>query len=284
MADPSKVDITVQQLLKKGGPIDVQAATKSTITLRVQRGAPGEETRVDTFDVEIEEGMVVLDAIHKVQADQDPTLACRWNCKAGKCGSCSAEINGVPGLMCMTRVDALPAGPIDVQPVKTFPLIKDLVTNVSWNYRVNANITPFTPREMTDEEKEKGEYKMMQMDVDRVQEFRKCIECFLCQDVCHVLRDHDKAIEPQKDGGFYGPRFMIRIASLEMHPADAGDRIPQLKHEAGVGMCNITRCCTEVCPEHIQITDNGIIPLKERVADRHYDPVQMLWRKVSGKK
>ncbi|HUR67894.1 MAG TPA: succinate dehydrogenase/fumarate reductase iron-sulfur subunit, partial [Candidatus Thermoplasmatota archaeon] len=219
------------------------------------------------FHLMVEEGMVVLDAVHKVQATQDGTLACRWNCKAGKCGSCSAEINGVPRLMCMTRIDELPAGPIVVEPVKTFPLKKDLVTDVSWNYRVNKNITPFTPREHTKEEiAHGGEFKMAQVDIDRVQEFRKCIECFLCQDVCHVLRDQDKAIEPQRDGGFYGPRFMIRIASLEMHPADAADRVPQLRHEGGVGMCNITKCCSEVCPEHIKITDNGIIPMKERVA------------------
>ena len=278
------VDITVQQLTAQHDNVEMQEATRSRVKLRVQRGLPGEAPRFDDFEIEVQEGMVVLDAVHRVQAEHDPTLACRWNCKAGKCGSCSAEINGQPRLMCMTRIDELPDGPIVVQPVKTFPLTKDLVTDVSWNYRVNKNIQPFTPREMTDEEKQHGEFNMKQVDIDRVQEFRKCIECFLCQDVCHVLRDHDGAKDPKQDGGFYGPRFTIRIASLEMHPADAADRVPLLRHEAGVGMCNITKCCTEVCPEHIKITDNGIIPMKERVADRYYDPVQLLWRKATGKK
>ena len=114
---------------------------------------------------------------------------------------------------------------------------------------------------------------MMQEDVDRIQEFRKCIECYLCQDVCHILRDHNK-----KDK-FVGPRFMIRIASLDMHPLDTADRITSVKEDFGSGMCNITRCCTDVCPEDIQITDNAIIPLKERVVDKFYDPFLWLWRK-----
>ena len=281
-AGSTKVDITVQQLTAQKGPVVTQESIKSTVHLRVLRGGADEATRFEDYNVQVEEGMVVLDAIHKVQATVDGTLACRWNCKAGKCGSCSAEINGVPRLMCMTRIDELPAGPVVVEPVKTFPLKKDLVTDVSWNYRVNKSIQPFTPRAMSAEEKAKGEFNMKQVDVDRVQEFRKCIECFLCQDVCHVLRDHDKATHPQNEGGFYGPRFMIRIASLEMHPADGADRVPLLKAEAGVGYCNITKCCTEVCPEHIKITDNGIIPMKERVADRYYDPVKILWNKVRG--
>jgi succinate dehydrogenase / fumarate reductase iron-sulfur subunit len=148
-AGSTKIDITVQQLTAQRGAVEVQQAARSSIRLRVQRGLPGEEPRFDTFDVEVQEGMVVLDAVHRVQAEQDPTLACRWNCKAGKCGSCSAEINGKPRLMCMTRIDELPAGEIVVQPVRTFPLKKDLVTDVSWNYRVNQRVRPFTPRDYT---------------------------------------------------------------------------------------------------------------------------------------
>ena len=83
---------------------------------------------------------------------------------------------------------------------------------------------------------------MQQADVDRVQEFRKCIECFLCQDVCHVLRDHHKHDE------FIGPRFLVYAAALEMHPLDTADRVAELKDEHGIGYCNITKCCTKVCP------------------------------------
>ena len=228
------------------------------------------------FETEVKEGMVVLDVIHKIQAEQANDLAIRWNCKAGKCGSCSVEINGKPKLSCMTRMNEYgPNETIIVTPMKTFPIIKDLVTDVSWNYTQNKRIkqVKLAPESKTD----KG-YVMYQEDVDRVQEFRKCIECYLCQNVCHVLRDHDKKNK------FVGPRFMIRVASLEMHPLDTEDRIPELKNEFGTGMCNITRCCTDVCPENINLTDNGIIPLKERIVDRYYDPITILSRKIFGKK
>ena len=230
--------------------------------------------REESYEVPAVPGQVVLDAMHYIQANQSPDLAVRWNCKAAKCGSCSAEINGQPGLMCKTRVDAFGDEEIHVHPMKTFPLMKDLVTDVSWNYRVNKKIQPFTYAA-----DEPLPFVIQQEDIDRVIEFRKCIECFMCQDVCHVLREHDEG----KDE-YFGPRFMIRIAGLEMHPKDIGDRIPLVKAEAGIGFCNITKCCTEVCPEHIHITDNGIIPLKERMADRYFDPLRAVFRKLSGKK
>jgi succinate dehydrogenase / fumarate reductase iron-sulfur subunit len=235
--------------------------------LKVFRGGPEGGEAVE-YRVPIAPGMVVLDALHYVQGHQAPDLAVRWNCKAGKCGSCSAEVNGRPRLTCKTRLDSLPLDqPITIVPLKAFPVVKDLVTDVSWNYRVNRKIPPFSPRPGV-------EWKMYQEDVDRVQEFRKCIECFLCQNVCHVLRDHNMKEQ------FGGPRFFVRVAALEMHPLDGLSRTGLLKNELGLGLCNITKCCTEVCPEDIRITDNAIIPLKERVVDDFYDPLRRLWRKV----
>ena len=234
---------------------------------RVWRGADGVGAFQD-FDTVTNEGMVVLDAIHQIQAEQANDLAVRWNCKAGKCGSCSAEINGKPRLMCMTRLSDLPgSAPVTVEPMRSFPPIRDLVTDVSWNFRQKQAIAEFTPRAPDAPD---GTWRMGQADVDRVQEFRKCIECFLCQDVCHVLRDHRLHEE------FVGPRFLVHAAALEMHPLDVADRVPALRHEHGIGYCNITKCCTKVCPEHITITDNAMIPLKERVVDRHYDPLKRL--------
>ena len=240
-------------------------------TLRIYRGDNEKGEMVD-YKVPLAPGMVVLDAVHAVQAMHSPDLAVRWNCKAGKCGSCSGEVNGKPRLMCMDRMDKYPAGePIVIRPMKTFPVMKDLVCDVSWNYRVDKKIPPFKLRQSKDEP------RFSQEEADRVQEFRKCIECFLCQNVCHVLRDHDK--QPV----FAGPRFFVRVAGLEMHPLDTGDRLELVKDEMGLGYCNITKCCTEVCPEHIKITDNAIIPLKERVVDRFYDPVKKLLRIVFPK-
>jgi succinate dehydrogenase / fumarate reductase, iron-sulfur subunit len=243
----------------------------STRRFAVWRGA-GDQGSLVEYEVETEEGMVVLDAMREIQRTQAEDLAIRWNCKAAKCGSCSAEVNGKPCLMCKTRLDELPEDEtIRVEPMRAFPLIRDLVTDVSWNYEVNKKIPPFSPAPDT-------EWRMAQADVDRVAEFRKCIECFLCQDVCHVLREHDA------ESGYFGPRFMVRIAALEMHPLDTADRVELLAGQAGLGLCNITKCCTEVCPEGIHITDNAIIPLKERVVDRYYDPLPMLGRKLAGRR
>jgi succinate dehydrogenase / fumarate reductase iron-sulfur subunit len=242
-------------------------------TFRVYRGDASGGALKD-YDTEISDGMVVLDAIHKIQAESANDLACRWNCKAGKCGSCSAEINGHPRLMCMTRLSDLPLDqPVTVQPMQTFPLIRDLVTDVSWNFRVKKTIKKFKPRpaDVAD-----GTWRVDQEDIERVQEFRKCIECFLCQDVCHVLRNHGL------HDNFIGPRFLTYTAALEMHPLDTADRVVDLKEQHGIGYCNITKCCTRVCPEDIHITDNAIIPLKERVVDRLYDPISRLLRVFKG--
>ncbi len=238
-------------------------------TFRIRRGR-GNNGIFEDYDTEVSEGMVVLDAIHQIQAEQAPDLACRWNCKVGRCGSCSAEVNGLPKLMCMTRLSSLNLDePVIVEPMKAFPLVRDLVTDVFWNFEVKKRIKKFKPRHPDDAD---GTYRMAQRDVDRVQEFRKCIECFLCQDVCHVLREH------RLHDKFAGPRFFVHVAALEMHPLDVEDRREELKEAQGIGFCNITKCCTKVCPENITITDNAIIPLKERVADEFYDPLSKLFR------
>jgi succinate dehydrogenase / fumarate reductase iron-sulfur subunit len=251
------------------------SSVRRSATFRVWRGdATG--GALQDYTTEVSEGMVVLDAIHQIQADQANDLAVRWNCKAGKCGSCSAEVNGMPKLMCMTRLNDLDLDkPVTVEPMRTFPPLRDLVTDVSWNFEVKKRLKPFKPRAPDAPD---GTWRMDQRDVDRVQEFRKCIECFLCQDVCHVLRDHHKHAE------FIGPRFLVQAAALEMHPLDVEDRVDDLKDAHGIGYCNITKCCTKVCPEHITITDNAIIPLKERVVDRHYDPLRKLVQLVMGRK
>src|SRR5436190_6606705 len=238
-------------------------------TFSIRRGGSGDGELVD-YQTEVTEGMVVLDAVHQIQAESAPDLACRWNCKAGKCGSCSAEINGMPKLMCMTRLDTIPLDqPVTIEPIRAFPPIKDLVTDVSWNFEVKKRIKKFKPRKPDAED---GTWRMQQEDIDRVQEFRKCIECFLCQDVCHVLREHEL------HDRFIGHRYFVHVASLEMHPLDTEDRLSDLKKLQGVGYCNITKCCTAVCPQDITITDNAIIPLKERVADRFYDPLKKIFR------
>jgi succinate dehydrogenase / fumarate reductase, iron-sulfur subunit len=239
---------------------------------KVWRGDPDGGDLKD-YTVEVNDGEVLLDIIHRLQATQVPDLGVRWNCKAGKCGSCSAEVNGRPSLMCMTRMNTFnPEETVTVTPLRTFPVIRDLVTDVSFNYEKARQIPAFSPPKGV----AAGDYRMQQLDVERSQEFRKCIECFLCQDVCHVVRDHD-----DNKKAFAGPRFLIRAAELSMHPLDSNpDRAVFARDEQGIGLCNITKCCTEVCPEHIKITDNAIIPMKERVVDKKYDPLVWLGSKI----
>src|ERR1700753_3601295 len=150
----------------------------------------------------------------------------------------------------------------------TFPLIRALVTDVSWNFRAKKTIKPFRPRsaDLPD-----GTWRMQQADVERAQEVRKCIEGFLCQDVCHVLREHHKEEE------FIGPRLLVYAAALEMHPLVSEDGGGDLKKLHNIVYCNITTCGRKVCPESITITENAIIPLKERVVDRFFDPLKQLF-------
>jgi succinate dehydrogenase / fumarate reductase, iron-sulfur subunit len=238
---------------------------------RLWRGDHGSGALKD-YEVEVQEGEVVLDVIHRIQSTQDTDLAVRWNCKAGKCGSCSAEVNGKPRLMCMTRMNTFEESEtITVTPLRAFPVIRDLVTDVSFNYSKAREVPSFTPPEGL----QPGEYRMQQEDVARSQEFRKCIECFLCQNTCHAVRDHE-----ENKTNFAGPRVLMRVAELDMHPLDTLDRKREAQDDLGLGYCNITKCCTEVCPEHIHITDNALIPLKERVADVKYDPIRWLGSKI----
>jgi succinate dehydrogenase / fumarate reductase iron-sulfur subunit len=242
-------------------------------TFRIWRGDARGGAFTD-YTTHVSEGMVVLDAVHQIQAESANDLAVRWNCKAGKCGSCSAEVNGNPRLMCMTRLNQLDLSTtVTIEPMRAFPAIRDLVTDVLWNFRAKKSIRPFRPRPADAAD---GTWRMAQIDVERVQEFRKCIECFLCQDVCHVLRDH------RMFDDFVGPRHLVYAAALEMNPLDTENRSRDLKNAHGIGYCNITKCCTKVCPEGITITDNAIIPLKERVIDQLYDPVAKMLRMFRG--
>jgi len=245
-----------------------------TATFRIFRG-DAQGGAFQDYTTQVADGMVVLDAVLQIQAESAHDLAVRWNCKAGRCGSCSAEINGLPKLMCMARLSDLNLDePVTVEPMKAFARLKDLVTDVSWNFQVKKKIRKFKPRPPDAPD---GTWRIAPEDIERVQEFRKCIECFLCQDVCHVLRDH------HLHDRFIGPRFLLYTAALEMHPLDTEDRLEELRQALGIGLCNITKCCTRVCPEEIAITDNAIIPLKERVVDDHYDPLVKLWRKFRGR-
>src|ERR1700689_1130498 len=205
----------------------------ATATFRIWRGEKGQGKFRD-YSAEVSAGMVVLDAVHQIQAEQAGDMAVRWNCKAGKCGSCSAEVNGMPKLMCMTRLNTPPLDrPVTVEPMKGFPQIKDRGTHVSGNSEVKKRLRKFQPRQPDAPD---GRWRIAQEDVERVQEYRKLFECYSWKYVCHALRDH------HMDDQFIGPRFLVYAAALEMHPLEVGDRVEDLKEQFGVALCNITKC------------------------------------------
>ena len=144
--------------------------------------------------------------------------------------------------------------------MRAFPLIRDLVTDVSWNYEVNKLIPPFTPEPDTEWRDAAGGRRP-----DRASSAS-------ASSASSARTSATSCATTTLKSRYFGPRFLVRIASLEMHPLDTADRTELLKDKAGIGLCNITKCCTEVCPEGIHITDNAIIPLKERVADRLLRP------------
>ncbi len=176
--------------------------------------------------------------------------------------------------MCKTRLDDLPERPRRSRSsrCKAFPIIRDLVTDVSWNYEVNKRIPPFTPKPDAD-------WPIGQEDVDRIERVPQ---------VHRVLPVPGRVPHPARPPAALE---LLRPALPGPHrqPGDAPARHASTAptsttDEAGIGLCNITKCCTEVCPEGIHITDNAIIPLKERVVDRRYDPLVKLLRKIARRK
>ena len=182
------------------------------VRLHVFRGEAGGPTRYDDFDVPVEEGMVVLDALHWIQGHAAPDLAVRWNCKAAKCGSCGAEVNGKP------------QAHLQDPAVRLRPVASRSPSSRCGRSRSSATSSPTSPgttrstsrssRFTPPEGVPQSDWRWQQEDIERVQEYRKCIECFLCQDVCHVLRNHET------EQPFMGPRFLVRAAG----PGDAPDR------------------------------------------------------------
>ena len=198
-------------------------------------------------------------------------LACRWNCKAGKCGSCSAEINGRPRLMCMTRLNTLDlTQPVTVEPMRAFPLIKDLVTDVSWNFRVKQGIQPLQAAQARRAGRHLADGAARRRPRAGVPQVHR---------VLPVPGRLPRAARPRQARRVHRPALPhLRAPRSRCTRSTPPTACRDLKDAHGIGYCNITKCCTKVCPEHIHITDNAIIPLKERVVDRFYDPVTRLLR------
>ncbi len=234
------------------------------LKMRVWRGdAKGGD--LGDYNVAVEEGEVVLDAIHRLQATQAGDLAVRWNCKAGKCGSCSAEVNGRPRLMCMTRLsDFDPSETITVTPMRAFPVIRDLVTDVSFNYE--------KAKQVPSAEADPARRGRQAPDDAGGRRARPGVP-----QVHRVLPVPGHLPRRARPRGEQDRRSPVRGSSCATPSSTCTRSTPTTvasspRTPPASGMCNITKCCTEVCPEGIKITDNAIIPMKERVVDRKYDP------------
>lgn len=236
------------------------------VRIEVHRYDPAvdDEPRYETYEVPWEPHMKLLDALRHIQRE-DPSLAFRWNCGEGVCGSDAMRLDGRPVLACKTTIPEAWTErdePPRVEPLKVFPVIKDLVADYS---EVWQKAQKFKPH-FEGEEPDNQFYEMHEEEVEQAQQMRKCISCMACYDVCHVLREQMKE--------YAGPRNLVKVASLTYHPKDVLDRSALLDGEGYVELCNVTRCCSSVCPQDINITQDAIIPHKERgVAGDETDPV-----------
>jgi succinate dehydrogenase / fumarate reductase iron-sulfur subunit len=214
---------------------DETDAAQGTTKLKIFRG-DGEGGKEVEYELPAVEGMVVLDAVLYVQAHQAGDLAVRWNCKAAHCGSCSAEINGKPKLLCKSRVEEYEGQEIRVHPLRAFPVIKDLVSDVSWNYEVARSTIPFQSRRAGAVHHVRGG----RGEALRAEEVHR---------VLYVPGRLPRAAHAPQAPEFAGPRSFVRNQWLEMHPKDIESRVEWLKEgRGGIGYCNITKCCSEVCP------------------------------------
>ncbi len=223
------------------------------LSVKIFRFDAGKEPRYESYNIPFEHGMRAIDAIHYIQENFDGTLAFRANCNSGRCGSDAVEVDGMPVLACKHEIKK-GTKEIAIRPLKAFPVIKDLVVDLSKTMERASDIPCFVPNK-----KGNGFWKLRQEDVQEVRELRKCIECFICHDVCHVIRDHEK--------DYIGPRFAVKAAALDKHPMDALKNRYKILENKGIWLCNISRCCQENCPEKIRITDDAIIFSKERNVD-----------------
>ncbi|MEK6862098.1 MAG: 2Fe-2S iron-sulfur cluster-binding protein [Nanoarchaeota archaeon] len=194
--------------------------------------------------------MMVLDALFFIQENIEPDLAFRWNCGEGICGSCAAEVNRKPVLMCKMEITP-DMQTLYIEPMKAFPLIKDLVTDPSEVYEKLSRLKPYFtgPKKKTFSEIHEDEVK-------EIQEMRKCIDCFICYDSCHVIRNHPEL-------KFSGPVNVVKVVALDRHPQEKSER-SQLLEKEGLWNCNLSRCCTLNCPQKIKVSEDAITWAKER--------------------
>lgn len=227
-----------------------------TFKTSVQRYNPDkdDDSYFQEFDVDYEPGMTVLDTLLEIQDKHDSSLAFRWECRGGQCGSCAVRVNGTARIACRTKVD--PEEDLVLEPLEKMPIIKDLVTDLSQvSYRIRR-IRPYVSRNKPAQRPE----IMYSEDLEKVREIRKCIECSACISNCPIVHE---------TWDYPGPMIIRQIARLELDPRDMEDRIAMAVNEM-VYSCTTCKMCTDICPKKINIPSLAVELLRHKAVEAGY--------------
>ncbi|MEV0704804.1 succinate dehydrogenase iron-sulfur subunit [Saccharopolyspora sp. NPDC050389] len=213
------------------------------ITLQVTRYRPGQdaEPAVQSYEVPLRREWVVLDGLNYIKDQVDGTLSYRWSCRMGVCGSCGMTVNGDPKLTCATFLTDYAPGPVRVEPLRNFPVIRDLVVEIGDFMRKLAEVKPWLVR---DEPPPEEEFRQTPMEMDEYKQYSMCINCMLCYSACPVY-----ALDPD----FLGPAAIALAQRYNLDSRDQGaeDRRDVLSAAEGVWACTFVGECTTACPKGV---------------------------------
>lgn len=217
------------------------------LRLRVQRFNPSSDgrPRFEQFDVQKKEGMTVLDAILNVRDYVDHSLGVRFSCRMATCGSCGMKINGLPRLACYTPVDELKSDTVMVQPMDNFPIIKDLVTDLSGFFEAHRSLLPHIVRaDVQEMDNPTSEFSMGEKELEAILQFTYCIKCGLCNSSCPTVGT---------DTLFPGPQALVQAYRYTMDVRDEGgrERLKLMDSEHGIWRCHYAGSCSAVCPKGV---------------------------------
>jgi len=215
------------------------------ITMQVTRYRPEEESgaTVNEYEVPCPKEWVVLDGLNYIKDRLDGTLSYRWSCRMGVCGSCGMMVNGEPKLTCETFLSEYGDGPIRVEPLRNFPVIRDLVVEIGDFMRKLVAVKPWIIRR-DDRPVSEGEYLQTPDELDEYRQFSMCINCMLCYSACPIY-----GLEPT----FIGPAAIALAQRYNLDSRDEGneERLDILSGHDGIWGCTFVGECTEVCPKHV---------------------------------
>ncbi|MCA2220602.1 succinate dehydrogenase iron-sulfur subunit [Nonomuraea aurantiaca] len=220
-----------------------QAAATRTIRLEVARYRPGQDSEpvFQDYDVPLTADWAVLDGLNYVKDRLDGSLSFRWSCRMGVCGSCGMTVNGEPRLTCGTFLTEYGDGPIRIEPLKGFPVIRDLVVDIDDFLAKLSSVRPWLIRE-GEELPLTTEYAQTPEQLDAYKQYSMCINCMLCYSACPVY-----VLNPD----FLGPAAIALAQRYNLDSRDMGDRFDVLNLEEAVWGCTFVGECTRVCPKHV---------------------------------